>query len=154
MPGAYRVSAYGPRGTYVKSVRAGGIEVQNSMLNLPSGASNMQIALGTAGSIRANIQPAANGVIAENVIVVPAAPTPGVDWKYQEYGMAGDGDYVSIPNLPPGSYRLYAIGPLDMMNFDPAILKQYEGQGVPVTVGGGEQSVTALGTIPATEGSK
>jgi hypothetical protein len=112
----------------------------------------MQIALGTAGSVRANIQPAANDAMAEYVIIVPAAPTPGVDWKYQEYGMAGDGDYVSIPNLPPGSYRLYAIAPLDMMNFDPAILKQYEGQSVPVTVSGGAQAISTLVTIPAAGG--
>jgi protocatechuate 3,4-dioxygenase beta subunit len=154
MPGAYRVTAYGPRGTYVKSVRVGGVEVQNTMLNLPSGSSNMQIALGTAGSIRANIQAAANGAMADYVIVVPAASTPGVDWKFQNYEMAGDGDYVSIPNLPPGSYRLYALAPLDKMNFDPAILKRYESQSVPVTVSGGEQSTTTIGTIPATGGIK
>ena len=108
MPGAYRVTAYGPGGSYVKSVRVGGVEVQNAMLNLPSGPSTMQIALGTAGSIRANIHAAASGAMADYVIVVPAGPTPGVDWKYQNYEMASDGDYVSIPNLPPGSYRLYA----------------------------------------------
>jgi hypothetical protein len=148
IPGPYRISA-APQAAYLTSVLLNGTEVGDAAFNLPSGPSTLQIAYATAtGQVRVNVPPDAHGVTSQFVVIVPEPNTPGVTWRYRQLGSPGNGVFF-ISQLPPGTYRLYALGHGDQSTFDPDTLKQYESQSVKVTVSGSEPVVTTVQTITA-----
>jgi len=156
IPGPYRIkvgveSSGAPiaDGAYMTSARLNGTEVADSAFNLAAGSSTLQIAYGSAtGAVRVNVTPDAHGVSAQFVVIVPEPNTPGVTWRYRELGTPGNGVFFNS-ELPPGTYRIYALGSVDRNTFDPATLQQYESQSVKVTVTGSEPVVTTVPTITA-----
>jgi len=146
IPGPSHVNA-APQGTYLTSVLLNGTEVGDTPFTLPIGPSTLQISF-TAGTgqVRANVRPNAQGFTAKFVVIVPEPNTPGVTWRYRQLGTPGNGVFF-VSQLPPGTYRLYAMEQADQDTFDPDTLKQYESQSVKVSVTGSEPVLTTPTTI-------
>ncbi len=148
LPGDYRLQVTTPPGTrYVHTATLGGVELGTGPLTLASGPATLQISFVSAtGSIRVNLWPASNGVMANSVFITPAEPIPGLDWRSKSLAYGDAGSYV-IYDLPPGTYRLYGWTPVSQgVIFDPDSLKPFESQSVKATLTGGE---TVAVTVPS-----
>jgi hypothetical protein len=108
LPGRWRVRAYGlPNNGYVKSVSFGDREVPDRIIDLASGASGpLRILVGTKGG---TIEGSLRG---EPNVQVVLFPDSGDDEQLRSAG--SQGSRYQFTNVPPGKYRLVALGSLSM----------------------------------------
>ncbi len=108
----YHVSLDLPRNLYVKSIRLGSQEQEDSRVHIRSGAEPLTILVATdAGQVSGTVKSADGDPVASMVAVVPAG--------LSRFGAARNGNsdekgHFTITGLAPGDYEVLAIEELDM----------------------------------------
>jgi hypothetical protein len=135
----YRVAVAGPSGSfYLKSAKLGGHDVLGPGLDLTTGTARGPLEIlvsadggrieGTVVNKQATPWPSAR------VVLVPSgALRPRTDlYKDTRTDLFGR---FTMTGIPPGEYKLFAWQEVELEAYqDPDFLRQYEDQGVPVTV--------------------
>lgn len=137
-PARFRVTIpSAPDGYWVKSIQWGGRPAEDAEIDLSTGAASeltIQMAPG-AGSVEGAVRDS-NGDPVTGVKVTLAPEGKFATWweLYREVE-AGAGGSFSFPNLPPGSYRVYAWTSIEPGAYqDPDFLKGFATQSSPVSV--------------------
>jgi hypothetical protein len=148
-PGEYQVRVIGvPSGTWVKSIRLGSREAHQGRIevNGASSADPLQITLSRSMGRIAGVVETDLGTPAGGTIVVFSEP-PGTGSMVS--GVQENGQFF-LPQLAPGTYRLYAFEDLETaQGRDPELLEAYESKSVRVTVKENGLEQVTLRLIPA-----
>jgi protocatechuate 3,4-dioxygenase beta subunit len=147
-----RVFVQPPDG-YIKSVLAGGRDVEGTLLDFSEGVpGELSITLSPkAATVTGKVkdekdQPATNGLVA----LVPAV-RKRTD-LYLQGALDQNGTY-SIKNVPPGSYKIFAFDQVEFGAYqDPDWLKPFEEKGEAIEVKESESSTKDLKLIVTEEG--
>jgi protocatechuate 3,4-dioxygenase beta subunit len=139
IPDKYRVNIYSlPDGTYVKSIRLGGQDVQADALDLTAGvgAAPLEIVVSaTAGEINGSVQNDHQQPAAGAMITVVPDPLDPDQFSLYKSGTTDQNGQFSVKNLVPGKYRVYAWEEIENgSQFDPDFMKPLEGLGSKITV--------------------
>ena len=136
-PGEYRVdvSALQNPDSYVKSIRFGGREIVDSILQLPSHMNGrLEISMGTnAGTVTGQVSRSQNGrqtaIAGSHVVLVPERSSRGRQDLYRNAFSDESGKFV-LTGVAPGSYKLFAWELVqDGAWFDPEFLRLFEDSG-------------------------
>jgi len=135
-----------PEGTYVKSVRMGGLETPDKALDLTQAVTDtaVEITLGArAGGIQGQVQVDGKPAAGSLVTLVPEPVRPNQPFLYKK-AFADLNGLFQMTGLAPGDYKLYAweedaeVAP----DLDPDFVRPFESAGVKVrVVEGGRESV-------------
>ncbi len=124
---------------YVKSMRLGSTAIEGAVLDLSNGSNETDLSLlvsAATGSISGTVQDDKGSAAGTVVVLVEGGPKE-TGFDYRQATAGNDGTYT-IPNLPPGSYKLVAV-----QESDPAIRNDdvlgYENLLETVEVGAGEK---------------
>jgi hypothetical protein len=140
---------------YVKSIKAGGVDVLDTGVTLMSGSEtvNMEIVLGTnAGAINGRVldnqkQPVDGAVVG----LIPAVATArGFRMDMYKSTSSDPGGRFQFQGLPPGEYKVFAWEDIDknaLVDLD--FMRQFESFGTTVRVNEGERPSLEVGLIPA-----
>jgi protocatechuate 3,4-dioxygenase beta subunit len=141
----YRLTVGQQANAYLKSIQVGGQEIKDTGLDLTNGvAGNLEVVLSTkiakvTGTIeKQKAEDAAGSVVVARVLADSSL-------EYQNLtARADDAGTFSIPNLPPGEYKLFAFEEVDLTAVsDPEFLKKFEDRAANVKIGEGDsKSVT------------
>lgn len=142
----FRVMVFGcPAGTWLKSVRAGEVDVLENGLDLTADT-ELEVVLGVGVGT-------ANGVVRDNKQnlaaggVVLMVPEPFQAKRYERIRTAAPdtSGRFTLPGVIPGEYKIYSWEDADIgAAMDPAILKEQEGLAKRVTVKADGQVEVAL----------
>jgi Carboxypeptidase regulatory-like domain len=159
-PGRYYVQMVGNGGTnqdwFVKSVEAGGRDVDGAGLSVNGGLTLMDLVVSGNGSVIDGVvtdsagQPVSNAV----VVAVPEARWWGREDRYRQ-AVSDQGGRFRLHGVPPGDYTLFAWDTVETdayLNAD--FLKTYQGQGTPVRVKEGERKSEQLTALHVPEGAQ
>jgi protocatechuate 3,4-dioxygenase beta subunit len=134
---------------FVKSVLAGGRDVNDSGLSVNGGAITLDLVVNGNGGIvegaasDANGQPVANAVI----VAVPEARLRSRTDRYHTT-VSDQAGRFGLHGIPPGDYTLYAWDSVEGdAYYNPEFLKRYEGQGSPLHITEGERKSLQLPVI-------
>jgi protocatechuate 3,4-dioxygenase beta subunit len=151
-PGTYEVRVCCiPGGTWVKSVRIGSQDARDNRIEIPAGTSPGQLQITLSRSVAQIVgivetdqgNPAAGGA----VTLVGYPPRPGK--VSMMTGITGNGRFT-LPQVAPGTYRLYAWDDLDIaQHYDPEFLKAWESNSLLITVRENAREEVTLQQIPA-----
>jgi protocatechuate 3,4-dioxygenase beta subunit len=152
-PDKYRVMVYNPpRGTWIKSIRAGDQEVLETGMDASSGSPGpIEITLGLgvgqiSGTVQAADQQPAAG---SQICLVPEPPKPERPDLFRLV-MADQTGRFTMESVPPGTYRVYAWSEIDFGRLqDPELLKKYETKAQKVTIKENGQEQLTLTQIVA-----
>jgi Carboxypeptidase regulatory-like domain len=134
-PGIYHIKIQPSEGSYLKSMRVGDEQINDTRLDLTKGApSTLVLTLGTdVGQIEGKVL-TANGdpAMRAQVTCVPigkhAART-----DFSRFAVTDESGLFRMPSVPPGEYKLFAWADAPMgAPEDPDFRKQFEKQGVPL----------------------
>ncbi len=138
---------------FVKSVLAGGRDVNDSGMSVNGGTIFLDVAASASGAVVEGIaadaagQPVANAV----VVAVPEARMRGRVDRYRQT-VSDQAGHFSLRGLRASSYTLFAWESVDgQAYYNPEFLKSYEGQGSVLTVTEGERKAVQLKVIPASD---
>jgi protocatechuate 3,4-dioxygenase beta subunit len=156
-PGTYFVELAGQGGGnsdwYVKSVLAGGHDVNESGINVNGGSVVLDLVASPNGgvvdgvAVNAKGEPVANAVI----VAIPEARLRGREGRYCKTVSDQSGRFT-LRGITPGEYTLFAWESLDGEAYlNPDFLKSHEGQGSALHVGEGERKNIQLQVIPDAE---
>jgi hypothetical protein len=156
-PGTYFVELAGQGGGnsdwYVKSVLAGGHDVNESGINVNGGSVVLDLVASPNGgvvdgvAVNAKGEPVANAVI----VAIPEARLRGREGRYCKTVSDQSGRFT-LRGITPGEYTLFAWESLDGEAYlNPDFLKSHEGQGSALRVGEGERKNIQLQVIPDAE---
>jgi protocatechuate 3,4-dioxygenase beta subunit len=153
-PDEFRVDVMGlANGLYVKSVRAGNIDITEGALNLSGGSppDSLDIVLGANGgrvngAVINDRQESADGAA---VVLVPEGARRGIRRFYKTAVSQTDGRF-EIAGIPPGDYKLFAWDEIEPGAYsDPAFLQKHEAQGATVRIREGAAEAVSLRLLPA-----
>jgi protocatechuate 3,4-dioxygenase beta subunit len=135
----YNVQVTGaPQGYYLKSVKLGGREVPDAVLDLSFSGGEMEVVLGAdAGNITGRVE-RSNGDAVPNVRVT-AVPVSGSSRQdlYKAANSSSDGTFT-LQGLPPGGYRLFAWEEIEGNAWmDPDFRRPFEPLSTTVTIANG-----------------
>jgi Carboxypeptidase regulatory-like domain len=158
-PGRYYVQMVGNSGTnedwFVKSVEAGGREVNDAGISVNGGLTVMDLVVSGDGSVVDGVVSDSAGQPVSNAVVVAV---PEARWRGREdrYGQAASDQRgrFSLHGVRPGDYTLFAWESVESgayLNAD--FLKIYEGQGTPLRVHEGERKSVHLTAVHVPEGA-
>jgi hypothetical protein len=143
-----------PGNLYLKSIRAGNIDVMADGLDLSNGsAPALDVVIGTTpASIAGAVQNESNGqpAVAVQVVLVPQEPERKGQGTYYRTATSDQYGKFSFTKILPGEYRAYAFE--DVENgawFDPDFMKPIASKGDSVSVREGAPSTLSLTMIPA-----
>jgi hypothetical protein len=140
---------------YVKSIKAGGVDVLDTGVTLTSGSDtvNLEVVLGTnAGAISGRVlndqkQPVDGAVVG----IIPAvASARGFRMDMYKSTSSDPGGRFQFQGLPPGEYRVFAWEDIDknaLVDLD--FMRQFESFGTTVRVNEGERPSLEVALIPA-----
>ncbi len=138
---------------FVKSVLAGGREVNDPGLSVNGGMVELDLVASANGGIvdgaavDSKGQPVANAV----VVAVPEARMRGRMDRYRKTVSDQSGRF-SLHGVRPGEYTLFAWESVDgEAYYNPEFLKSYEGQGSTLRVGEGERKTVQVNVIPESD---
>jgi hypothetical protein len=143
-PGHVALRAVGPPGWQVKAVRAGGIEVTDSGIEVGNdGLAGVEIELtNRLQQISGAVTDGRGEPVADYTVVV-FARDPG-RWtapfaRHLAMARPDDDGRFSVATLPPGDYYAIALDGLDATQWqDPALLERLTGQASVVSIGEGD----------------
>ena len=155
--GNYYVQIVGQGGAnedwFVKSVLAGGREVNDSGLSVNGGVSLIDLLLSATGGVVDGVvaddkgSPVANAV----VVAVPESRFRGRTDRYLR-AVSDQSGRFSLHALRPGNYTVFAWESVDgEAYYDPEFLKSFDGQGSALKVSEGLRSGLQLKVIPGVE---
>jgi protocatechuate 3,4-dioxygenase beta subunit len=153
-PGSYFVelAGQGARDSdwYVKSILAGGREVNDSGISVNGGAVVLDVVASANGgvvegvAVNSKSEPVTNTVI----VAVPEARLRGREDRYRKAASDQSGRFT-LRGIPPGEYTLLGWESVDGEAYlNPDFLKSYEGQGSALRVAEGERKSVQLQIIP------
>jgi hypothetical protein len=155
--GNYYVQLLGETGGtedwYVKSVSAGGRDVNDSGLGVSGGAVGLDVVLSANGALIDGMVIDSKGTPVANAVVV-AVPEARMRGRTDHYGKAvsDQSGHFSLRGIRPADYTLFAWESVDGdAYYNPDFLKGYEGQGRLVRAAEGERKTIQLPVIPAPE---
>ena len=125
-----------PDGTYLKSVRAGSLDVTNSYFEA-SGAGPIEVVLARgAGQITGTVQTPENKPYPNAFILLAPDSSKGAQyWNYRTAIADGSGAFA-LKGLAPGEYIVFAFNDSQESSWqNPEFLKQYESNGIKIKVG-------------------
>lgn len=156
-PGTYFVELAGQGGGnsdwYVKSVLAGGRDVNESGINVNGGSVVLDVVASANGSVVDGVAVNAKGEPVSNAVIVaaPEARLRGREDRYCKTASDQSGRFT-LRGIAPGEYTLFAWESLDGEAYlNPDFLKSYEGQGSALRVGEGERKSVQVQGIPDAE---
>lgn len=155
-PGKYYVQANTPRGTYLKSVRYGAVEVLGKELDL-SGAASGEIDVvyrygpGEVDGTVQSPQSTATGSVAQSAVsaqILLVPDTLNADGSGIHFGSTSNNGSFTMSGVPPGHYRAYALEEIDAGEVqNPEVLKQLEQKGTDVEIKENEKKQIQLPLI-------
>ncbi len=152
-PDKYRILAVTlPSGTWLKSIRAGDQEVQDTGLDLSSGnVGPIQIVLGLGGAqVEGVVQDAQQHPASGNMVTLLSDPYKPDRRDLNRIATTDQNGHFSLTGIPPGEYKLYAwedIEPGAYLN--PEFLKPHEGKATKLSLKNKGQEQVTLVQIPA-----
>jgi hypothetical protein len=156
-PGNYYVQLLGNTGSnedwFVKSVSAGGREVNDSGISVDGGAQLLDVTLSAYGAVATGAVVDTKGQPASDVVVVavPELRFRGRTDRYQKT-VTDQSGHFALHGLRPGEYTLFAWSSVEgEAYYNPEFLKTYDGQGTGLRVGQGDKKALQLNLIPQTE---
>jgi uncharacterized surface anchored protein len=152
-PDKYRIVAVNlPSGTWLKSIRAGDREVQDTGLDLSSGnVGQIQIVLGLGGAqIDGGVQDAQQHAAAGSMVTLLSDPYKADRYDLNRIATTDQNGHFSLTGIPPGEYRLYAWEDIEPGAYtDPEFLKPHEGKATKLSLKNKGQEQVTLVQIPA-----
>ena len=152
-PDRYNVSINTPQGYYVKSMRAGNVDVLTSGVDLTTGAANLTIEFGAnppqVGGSVVNSE-AAQPAPAVTVVLIPQEKErQGQSYFYSSTTSDQYGNF-NFTRVTPGEYKIFAWEDVPSnMWYDPEFMKAYDTKGEPVSAKEGSPVNLKLTMIPA-----
>ncbi len=152
-PDHYNVTINTPQGYYVKSLRAGNVDVLTYGLDLSTGAGSLAVEFGgnppqvTGSVVNAD---AAQPAPAVTVVLIPQEKErQGQNYFYSSITSDQYGNF-SFTRVTPGEYKVYAWEDVQTnIWYDPDFMKLYESKGEPVSAKEGSPVTVKLTMIPA-----
>jgi len=143
---------------YVKSIRAGNVDVLNTGLDLTGGGgANLDVVIGVnAPTITGTVQNPATQqpAVATTVVLIPQEPERHNVSVYYRIANTDQNGSFTMPRVNPGEYKLYAWEDMETNSwYDPDVMKPMESKGTPVSVKEGNPSTVQLTVIPAASGN-
>jgi hypothetical protein len=152
-PKRFHVNVLGAFGrNYVKSMRSGGRELVDQILDLGGGSAQLEIVVSTklaklSGTVDRVHQQALPGFIALERIGSPN----GVTGQSLTYGVGETGAF-DAGSIAPGDYRVFAFEELDLIYLrDPNFLKKFASRSIELKIAEGETKTISLKQIPFPE---
>jgi hypothetical protein len=144
VPGQYQIVALGG-GVYTKSVRVGTRDAK--ILDVPdTGISNLQIVAGTGGGSVAGVVSKDGKAIYGVLAVLCPEGLPNEPDRYRSFKTDSDGSF-EWSNLPPGSYRLFAVDKYSFEYKVPEKLRPYLKDARQIQIGPGDSFRENLSVI-------
>ncbi len=146
-PDSYDVMVIGlPEGGYVRAIRFGDQQVNDSNLDLSGGGELTIVVAVSAAQVTGTVQ----NDQAATTATVCVVPTDGHDANFKMAPTDQNGSYT-VKGVPPGEYRLYAFDNVESGSCqDPDWLKPYESKGERVTLRDNDKQTTQLKLIAVT----
>jgi len=135
---------------YLKSVLAGGRDVNELGLSVDGGALVLDVLASSAGAKVEGLASDEKGQPVANAVVV-AVPEPRLRAREDRFFKTAtdQSGRFTLRGVPPGEYTLYAWESVDGDSYlDPNFLKNYQGQGSALHLGEGERKSSQLQIIP------
>jgi len=135
---------------YLKSVLAGGRDVNESGLTVDGGAVALDVLVSSNGAAAEGLATDEKGQPVVNAAIV-AIPEPKLRAREDRYFKTAtdQSGRFSLRGVLPGSYTLYAWENVDGESYlDPNFLKNYQGLGSALHLGEGERKTVQLQVIP------
>jgi protocatechuate 3,4-dioxygenase beta subunit len=150
--GDYHVEpAYLPKGTYIKSVRFGGVDALNGTIRIEPGVTgSFEMVVGTGSGTIDGFVVDARGERAGSVTValIPSAPQRQRADLYKNVTTDESGHF-HIQGVPPGDYSVFAWEDIENGRWrDPDFIRSIENSGRPVHVADGTQATVEVTAIP------
>ena len=149
-PGRYEVTVLGlPDGYYMKAVRADGVDITTSGLNLANAAPGLLDILVSpnAGQAAGVVQDpeSQQPVAGATVALVPQEKDRRALFTFYQDALTDEHGRFRFQNVVPGEYRIFAWDEVEATAWlDPDFMKPLEGKGKPITIReGGQASVQA-----------
>jgi hypothetical protein len=144
----YSINVTNPGSCYVQSIRYGGKEVADSGLSM-DGTGSLEITLAASNAtLRGSVVDAAGKAPPRAYVTALRKGSPPSSYR-QAFATTGS---FAFPNLPPGTYDVFAWEQLDVNAMRSAeFLKQFESRCKSVTVDENGSSALQLTIIPASE---
>jgi hypothetical protein len=151
-PNRYRVQVRSlPEGSYVKSIRFGGQEATEEVIDLTDGVSgSLRVTLSLAGAQVDGVVQGADDkpVSGATVVLAPSSQTYSL---FKETWTGEDGSY-SIKGIAPGEYGILAWDDIEPGAYqDPEVLKRYGGNAERLALKEGDRRNLMLKVIPSHE---
>lgn len=157
--GNYLIELAGHGGSsdwYVKSVLAGGREVNDSGISVNGGAVMLDVTASANGGIVDGVAVNAKGAPVANaqIVAVPEMRLRGREDRYRK-AVSDQSGRFTLRAMPPGEYSVFAWESLDgEVYLNPDFLKKYEGQGSALHIGEGEHKSVQAGVIAEEDDSQ
>jgi hypothetical protein len=150
-PGSYSVRTQPLRG-YVASISSGGVDLLQQPLVVSAGgtAAPIDITLRDDSATLTGTVTAGNGPLPPQsyILILPTDPSAQIS-----YGVAGPDGKFTVPNLVPGSYRVFALrGQFRLLPYrDAEAMRPYDGKGTTITATPGQQLSADVPLLDDTE---
>ncbi len=153
-PGKYHVQlAGGDSDLYLKSVLAGGRDIQDWGISVSGGSVVLDVVLSPNGAAVDGVVTDHQGAPVANAVIV-AVPEMRLrsrtDWFYKT--VSDQRGRFTLHGVRPGEFTLFAWESVEgEAYYNPEFLKSYEGQGSALRVGEGDRKPVQVEVIPAGE---
>jgi hypothetical protein len=149
----YRINAFNlPSGTWLKSIRAGDQEVQDTGLDLSAGnVGPIQITLGLGGSqVDGVVQDAQQHPAPGSMVTLLRDPVIAERFDLNRVTTTDQNGRFSLKGIPDGEYKVYAWEDIEPGAYtDPEFLKPHEGKATKLSLKNKSQEQVSLVQIPA-----
>jgi hypothetical protein len=147
-PDRYHLSVMNlPPGAYLKSARAGEVDLLSTGLDLTAGAgvgAPLELVVSSRGATISGASPSGS-----TVVLVPQEKERRDQQYFYKTSIADQNSAYSLTGIPPGAYKLYAWEDVDPGAWmDPDFLKPVEDKGESVALREGERKTVPLKAIP------
>jgi hypothetical protein len=156
-PGKYHVQLAGDGGgnsdLFVKSVLAGGRDLQDSGINVTGGSVVLDLVLSANGAAVDGMVTDHAGAPVANAVIV-AVPEMRLRNRMDRYfkTVSDQRGHFTLHSVRPGEFTLFAWESVDgEAYYSPDFLKAYERQGSALRVGEGDRKAVQLEVIPSSE---
>jgi hypothetical protein len=156
-PGKYHVQLAGDGGgnsnLYLKSVLAGGRDVQDWGISVSGGSVVLDLVLSPNGAAVDGVVTDHDGAPVANAIIV-AVPEMRLRSRMDRYfkTVSDQRGHFTLHGVRPGEFTMFAWESVEgEAYYNPEFLKGYEGQGSALRVGEGDRKTVQLEVIPAGE---
>jgi hypothetical protein len=152
-PGNYYLQISGETDLFLKSVLAGGRDVDESGISVTGGSMLLDVVGSASGGIIEGVATDRQGSPVSNAVVV-AVPEARLRARVDRYYkiVSDQSGRFTLHGVRPGDFTLFAWDSVESeAYYSPEFLKIYEAQGSPLRVSEGDRKTVQLDVIPAGE---